>query len=239
MVPPSWTAPDQAAREPRTSMAPSDCRGLLLAGREPASNARGRGLLRALAVLISCWTATTRSPPLQRAGRAVRLLCLVDERMSIARPEDLDVLIRAPAHPQSSARRGVRRLIDLPGGITRRTVRTWVRGSGRGCRCPVAAFGQRNRAGRRAASTQPSSEADLARPRRPQRAEQAAAHGSAPATARLTENTTALLRPPRRPPLDLPPHHGGHTRARGALCRAGSTTGAAPARRTVRSWPSS
>ena len=51
---------------------------------------------------------------------------------------------------------------------------------------------------------QPTPDADLARPRRPQRAEQAAAHPAAPAAARLTPNPAALARPARRPPLDLP-----------------------------------
>ena len=56
-----------------------------------------------------------------------------------------------------------------------------------------------------AASTQPTPDADLARPRRAQRAEQAAPYPVAPAAARFTENPAALARPPRRPPLDLPP----------------------------------
>src|SRR5262245_61622429 len=58
--------------------------------------------------------------------------------------------------------------------------------------------------GRRAAPTQPTAEVDLARPRPPQRAEQAAAHGSTPAAARLPQNIVAVARPPHRPTLDLP-----------------------------------
>src|SRR4051812_29033165 len=58
--------------------------------------------------------------------------------------------------------------------------------------------------GRGTASHQPSAETDLARPRRAQRAEQAAARRVAPGAAGLTPNPAALARPARRPPLDLP-----------------------------------
>ena len=51
---------------------------------------------------------------------------------------------------------------------------------------------------------QPTPDADLGRPRRAQRAEQAATRPAAPAAARLTPNPAALARPARRPPLDLP-----------------------------------
>ena len=58
--------------------------------------------------------------------------------------------------------------------------------------------------GRRAAPHQPPPDADLARPRRAQRAEQAAARPAAPAAAGVAPNAAALARPARRPPLDLP-----------------------------------
>ena len=58
--------------------------------------------------------------------------------------------------------------------------------------------------GRRAAPHQPPASADLARPRRAQRTEQAAARPAAPAAAGDAPNPAALARPARRPPLDLP-----------------------------------
>jgi hypothetical protein len=51
--------------------------------------------------------------------------------------------------------------------------------------------------------TQHPANADLARPRRAQRAEQAAASHTAPAAAGVTPDPAALARPPRRPPVDL------------------------------------
>ena len=58
--------------------------------------------------------------------------------------------------------------------------------------------------GRRVAPYQRPTHAELARPRRAQRAEQAAANPTAPTAARVASNAAALARPARRPPLDLP-----------------------------------
>src|SRR6185312_3208770 len=52
--------------------------------------------------------------------------------------------------------------------------------------------------GRGTAAHQPSADTDVARPRRTQRAEQAAAYPAAPAAARLTPNSAALAPPARR-----------------------------------------
>ena len=58
--------------------------------------------------------------------------------------------------------------------------------------------------GRRAAPHQPPASAHLARPRRAQRAEQAAAHPATPDATGLAPDAAALARPARRPTLDLP-----------------------------------
>ena len=58
--------------------------------------------------------------------------------------------------------------------------------------------------GRGTATHQPSADTDVARPRRTQRAEQAAADPAAPTAAGLTPNPAALAPPARRPALDLP-----------------------------------
>src|SRR5919112_2008992 len=57
--------------------------------------------------------------------------------------------------------------------------------------------------GRRVAPTPPAPDAELGRPRAPQRAEPAPTGRSASAAARVTENAAALARPAGRPPLDL------------------------------------
>src|SRR5687768_853964 len=49
----------------------------------------------------------------------------------------------------------------------------------------------------------PRPDADLDRPRRPQRAGQTAARTAAPAAARLAQNPAGLARPPRRPQMHL------------------------------------
>jgi hypothetical protein len=58
--------------------------------------------------------------------------------------------------------------------------------------------------GRGAAPHEHPASADLARPRRAQRTEQAAARPTAQDAACLTPNAAALARPTRRPTLDLP-----------------------------------
>src|SRR5689334_17095949 len=58
--------------------------------------------------------------------------------------------------------------------------------------------------GRRAAPHEHPADADLARPRGTQRAQQAAADPAAPDAAGVTPNAAALARPTRRPPLDQP-----------------------------------
>src|SRR6476661_9082454 len=70
---------------------------------------------------------------------------------------------------------------------------------GQGRRDPGAAS-----RGRRAAPHQLPANADVARPRGAQRAEQTAAYPAAPVAASDAPNLAALARPTRRPPLDLP-----------------------------------
>src|SRR3954453_12566112 len=70
---------------------------------------------------------------------------------------------------------------------------------GQGRRNPHAAS-----RGLRAATKQPPPQDGVARPRRPQRAEQAAPSPAAPTAIGLTENPAALARAPRRAPLDPP-----------------------------------
>src|SRR5262245_35543711 len=77
---------------------------------------------------------------------------------------------------------------------------------GQGHRDPHAAS-----RGRGAAPHQRPAHADLARPRRAQRAEQAAAYPATAGAAGVAPNPAALARPPRRPPLDLPAPTSGPT----------------------------
>src|SRR5690348_10451124 len=58
--------------------------------------------------------------------------------------------------------------------------------------------------GCRAAPHEPSAHPDLARPRDPQRAQQAAADPAAPNAARLAPHAASLARQAHHPPLDLP-----------------------------------
>src|SRR5829696_7035070 len=58
--------------------------------------------------------------------------------------------------------------------------------------------------GRGAAPHEHPASADLARPRRAQRAEQVVAYLAVPAATGVTPNVAALARPARRPTLDLP-----------------------------------
>src|SRR4051812_3452175 len=67
---------------------------------------------------------------------------------------------------------------------------------------------------RRPAPTQPTPEAELARPRPAQRPEPAPPGKSAPAAKGVAQNPAALARPAGRPPLDLPATTTGPTTRR-------------------------
>lgn len=94
MVPPSWTAPDQAARQQRVSEAvPTAVAYSLLDVKQPAIGG-GEDYYEHWLLSHFLLDGHHKVAAAAQAQRAVRLLCLLDERISIARQEDLDILIR-------------------------------------------------------------------------------------------------------------------------------------------------
>jgi hypothetical protein len=94
MVPPSWNGPDQAARQQQGSEAlPTAVAYSVLDVSQPAMRG-GEDYYEHWLLSHFLLDGHHKVAAAAGAGRTVRLLCLVDERISVARWGDLDVLIR-------------------------------------------------------------------------------------------------------------------------------------------------